>query len=123
MKSGERVIQDKAKQEKSFIDSEKLEWEAVDKGVRRKILGYDDNLMMVAVKFDKGAVGTLHSHEHRQVTFVESGQFEVTIDGKKKTLKKGDSFFVSPNLIHGVVAVKEGILIDVFTPARSDFLQ
>ncbi len=117
------MTQNKANQEKNFIDSGKLEWETVDKGVQRKILGFDDNIMMVAVKFEEGAVGTTHSHEHRQVTFVESGQFEVTIDGEKNILKKGDSFFVSPNLVHSVVALKEGALIDVFTPARSDFLK
>jgi quercetin dioxygenase-like cupin family protein len=37
-------------------------------------------------------------------------------------LRSGDSFFVSADLIHGVVALEAGTLIDVFTPAREDFL-
>lgn len=108
--------------EQSFIYSSDIDWESADEGVSRKILGYDDHLMMVCVRFEKGAVGTLHHHIHRQVSYIESGRFEVTIDGDKKILKTGDSFFVSPDLVHGVVALEQGTMIDIFTPARKDFL-
>lgn len=107
----------------AFIHASNTEWETVDKGVQRKILGYDDQMMMVCVRFEKNAVGSLHHHIHRQVSYVESGRFEVTIDGKNQILEKGDCFFVAPNLVHGVVALEEGALVDVFTPARMDFLK
>ena len=107
----------------AFIHAGEMEWETVDKGIQRKILGYDDQLMMVHIRFEKGAVGSLHNHVHRQVSFVESGSFEITIDGKKKVLKQGDCFFVAPDLVHGVEALEEGGLIDVFAPAREDFLR
>ena len=107
---------------KSFIISDEIPWESTENGVERKILGHDDQLMMVCVRFEKGAVGSLHHHVHRQVSYVDSGRFEVTIDGKKKILEKGDCFFVAPNLIHGVVALEEGSLVDIFTPVRMDFL-
>jgi quercetin dioxygenase-like cupin family protein len=107
---------------KPFIIAEDIAWEPAGEGVERKILGYDDEVMMVCVRFEKGAVGTLHHHIHRQVSFVESGRFEVTIDGNKKVLQQGDSYFVAPDLVHGVVALEKGVLIDVFTPAREDFI-
>jgi quercetin dioxygenase-like cupin family protein len=78
--------------------------------------------MMVCVRFEKGAIGTLHHHIHRQISYVESGSFEVTIDGNKKVLNQGDCFFVAPDLVHGVVALEAGTLIDIFAPARQDFL-
>ena len=106
----------------AFINSDKIEWETTDKGVQRKILGYDEQLMMVCVRFAKGAVGSLHHHVHRQISYVTSGVFEITIDGKKEILKQGDCFFVAPNLVHGVVALEEGMLVDVFAPCREDFL-
>jgi quercetin dioxygenase-like cupin family protein len=105
-----------------FVKSSELEWETVDKGVQRKVLGYDDQLMMVYFHFEKGAVGTLHHHVHRQIAYVASGSFEVTIDGNKKTLEQGDCYFVAPDVVHGVLALEEGSLVDVFTPARKDFL-
>jgi unsaturated pyranuronate lyase len=108
---------------KAFIHSTGIAWEKMDPGVERRILGFDENLMMVCVRFEKGAVGNLHHHVHRQVTYVESGRFEVTIDGEKNTLGAGDCFFVKPDLLHGVVALEKGTLVDVFTPARAEFIQ
>ena len=98
-------------------------WETVAQGVTRKILGYDDALMMVVVKFETGAIGALHHHPHRQVSYVATGKFDTEIDGVKRVLKAGDCFFVAPELVHGVVALEPGMLIDVFTPAREDFLK
>lgn len=98
-------------------------WEAAGTGVRRKVLGYDDLLMMVCVEFEKGAVGHVHTHPHRQVTYIESGTFEVQIGEDKRELKCGDSFFVPSNTAHGVVALAKGCLVDVFTPARQDFVE
>lgn len=108
--------------ENPFVISDNIAWEATDEGVQRKVLGYDEQLMLVCVQFEKGAAGSPHHHIHRQVSYVESGSFEVTIGGNKKILQKGDCFFVKPNLIHGVVALEKGTLIDVFTPAREDFI-
>lgn len=108
---------------KAFNPSAAIEWEIVDQGVQRKILGHDDQVMMVLVRFEKGAVGSLHHHVHRQISYIESGSFEVSIDGQKQILEKGDCFFVAPDLVHGVVALEAGTLVDVFTPARMDFLK
>ena len=91
-------------------------------GVRRQILGHGADLMLVRVDFEQGAVGALHHHPHRQVTWVAAGAFDVTIGSEKKTLRTGDCFFVVANVEHGVVAREAGTLIDVFTPAREDFL-
>ena len=112
----------KSNEIKTFINSENIKWETVGTGIERKILGYDDQVMMVHIRFEKGAVGSLHHHLHRQVSYVESGSFEVTIDGNKHILKQGDFFFVAPDLVHGVVALEKSSLVDVFTPARMDFL-
>ena len=66
------------------------------------------------VRFEKGAVGSLH-HIHRQVSYVKSGKFEVTIDGNKNILQKDDCFFAASDQIHGVVALEQRWLVDVFT--------
>ena len=47
--------------------------EPAGKGVTRQVMGYDGQVMMVKVKFEKGAVGTLHTHYHTQTTYVASG--------------------------------------------------
>lgn len=98
-------------------------WEDLGNGVRRQILGYNSQVMMVIVKFDKEAIDSLHQHFHSQITYVAEGVFEVTNNNETKILKKGDGFFAQPNIIHGVVCLEEGILIDSFAPYREDFIQ
>ena len=39
-----------------FILTQTMEWEELGGGVSRKILGYDNQIMMVQVKFEKGAI-------------------------------------------------------------------
>jgi quercetin dioxygenase-like cupin family protein len=106
-----------------FIESAGIEWEAVTEGVRRKITSYGDALMTVVVEFKKGSVGYLHQHPHVQITYIQAGSFEVSIDGQKKILGTGDFYYVNPGLEHGVVALEDGLLLDVFTPMREDFIQ
>jgi len=112
----------KASTREGHINASDVAWEVVGEGVRRKILGYDRELMLVRVEFEKGSVGYAHKHPHRQVTLVESGEFEVQLGSEKRRLRGGDCFFVPPDLEHGVVALEAGVLVDVFTPAREDFI-
>lgn len=107
---------------KSFIVSAETEWVTADEGVQRQVLGYDEELMLVRVRFEKGAIGVLHRHFHRQVSYIESGSFEVSINDEKKVLHQGDSYFVEPNIEHGVLALEPGSIIDIFTPARKEFI-
>ena len=106
---------------KSLLKSSQQEWEEVAPGISRKITGYNDDLMMVLVKFDSGGIGEPHKHFHSQSTYLESGSFEVTIDGKTELLEMGDCFFVPPNTVHGVVCKSAGVLVDVFSPIRENF--
>lgn len=91
-------------------------------GVTRRILATGGSLMTVEFHFDRGAVGALHSHPHEQVGYVVSGRFEFTLEGKTVTLSAGDSYYVPSGAVHGAKALEEGVLLDVFTPQREDFL-
>jgi quercetin dioxygenase-like cupin family protein len=108
---------------KTYIESDKIEWEFIGEGIKRKILGYDQELMMVIVDFQKGSIGRLHQHPHRQVSYIASGSFLVQIGDKKNTLKKGDSFFIPPDEKHEVTALEDSSIIDVFAPWRKDFIK
>ncbi|EIM28107.1 cupin domain-containing protein [Microvirga lotononidis] len=105
-----------------FAFDGEIDWEPAGEGIRRKILTYNAEVMMVRVEFQAGAVGTPHSHPHIQCSLVEAGTFDVTIAGRTERLKQGDSFLVPPHAVHGAVAVEAGVLLDVFTPMREDFV-
>lgn len=106
----------------AFVVADHAVVETVGAGIKRQILGYDDSLMVVRVQFEEGAEGYVHAHPHAQVSYVESGEFDVIVDGVTRALRPGDSFYVQPNLDHGAVCRKAGVLLDVFSPAREDFL-
>ena len=105
-----------------FMMGNEKPWEPAGKGVKRQILGYDGQVMMVKVKFEKGAVGTPHSHYHTQTTYVASGKFEFTVDGVKKIVSAGDGLYMEPDVVHGCKCLEAGMLIDCFSPMRADFL-
>ncbi|MFA6775758.1 MAG: cupin domain-containing protein [Sphaerochaetaceae bacterium] len=92
-------------------------------GVTRKVLSYDETMMVCELTFKKGSVGSLHHHPHHQIGYVLSGSFEVTCAGERKILKKGDSYLIKPDEIHGVLALEDSKLLDVFTPMREDFVR
>lgn len=104
-----------------FINNESP-WEEVAPGLKRQIMGYDDKIMLVKADFQVGAIGQMHEHYHSQVTYVESGVFEMTIGEEVRTLKAGDSFYIPPHTLHGCVCLEAGLLVDVFSPHREDFL-
>lgn len=106
----------------AFVKAVGTGWTPTEPGVKRRILAFSDELMVVEVAFEAGAVGSLHSHPHVQASYVAAGSFEVTIDGRTDTLAAGDSFIVPSNAVHGCRALAAGRLIDTFTPARAEFL-
>lgn len=106
----------------SYVFAEDCSFETASEGVKRKILAYGDQLMAVEVHFEKDAVGTLHSHPHTQLSYVLEGVFEFEINGVKKIVKKGDTLYKIPDVLHGCKCIEKGILLDVFTPYREDFL-
>ena len=106
----------------AFVEASTLPQEDLGDGISRQILGYGPEIMIVRVWFSEGSVGQVHEHFHSQATYVESGKFEVFIDGEKRVLGAGDSFYIAPHLDHGAVCLEPGVLIDTFSPAREDFL-
>ena len=106
----------------AFQFGKELDWEKPAPGIRRQIMGYDGQLMMVKVEFEKGAVGSMHQHYHSQATYVASGKFELTIGDRKEILSTGDGYYVEPDQPHGCVCLEAVVLIDTFSPMRADFL-
>lgn len=108
---------------KEFQFESEMPWEVTGNGVQRQVLGYDDKVMLVKTKFEKGGIGAQHSHPHSQATYVENGVFEMRIGEEKKIIKKGDGYYVPPNAVHGCICLEAGMLIDAFSPLREDFLK
>jgi quercetin dioxygenase-like cupin family protein len=105
-----------------FVHGADIGWERMADGVRRQVLGHGSDLMMVRVEFQAGGIGALHHHPHRQATYVVAGRFQVSMGDEQTELGTGDCFYAESNVVHGVRALEDGVLLDVFTPIREDFL-
>ena len=90
-------------------------------GLTRKTLAQSQTMMICEFKFDAQVTIPIHSHPHDQVGYLVEGHVEMTIDGKKYDLVKGDSYSAPSNVPHGVLTLEPSIIVDTFSPPREDY--
>ena len=105
-----------------FIKNINVSQDEIAPGVTRKIMGYQSDLMLIRVEFEGKTSFPIHSHPHQQITHIIEGSFKATVDGKSEIIGPGDSYVVPGNIPHGIESLSSGVLIDVFSPKRDDFL-
>jgi unsaturated pyranuronate lyase len=92
-------------------------------GGERRILSYGGGMMLVQFNFGAGVTAAMHSHPHEQIGYVVSGTIDLIMDGHAPTrLTAGSSYYVAPNVRHGIVTHAPTVLLDCFAPIREDFL-
>lgn len=105
-----------------FVLKEDLKPVVLENGVVRTIKGYLEDLMVAELVWKKGMVGAVHTHPHRQCCYILKGKFEAELDGEKKVLGPGECVYIEADVSHGLLALEDGVVLDIFTPARKDFL-
>lgn len=92
-------------------------------GAQRRILSHGGGMMLVQFTFDAGISAPLHSHPHEQIGYVVSGEIDLIMEGRETArLTTGGSYYVAPNVRHGIITHAPSVLIDCFAPIREDFL-
>jgi len=89
--------------------------------MKRQVLAFNQNLMLVRHHFAKGWQGARHKHPHDQLVYVVSGSILFTSNEKTIEMKAGDSIVVAGEIEHGASALEDSEVLDVFTPFREDF--
>jgi len=64
----------------------------------------------------------MHHHVNEQITWIISGRAEVLSGGKTVELVAGDMMVFAPNVEHAFTFLEDTIAIDIFTPARQDWI-
>ena len=80
------------------------------------------NVTFVKWTAKKGAVVPLTHHVNEQVTWITTGLAEVYSQGRRYVMKAGDIMIVPPNVPHEFIFLEDTIDIDIFAPARQDWL-
>jgi quercetin dioxygenase-like cupin family protein len=93
-------------------------------GGERRVLSYGGGIMLVQFTFLAGVTAAMHSHPHEQIGYVVSGAIDLIMDGQlQEHLTSGSSYYVAPNVRHGIVTHAPSVLLDFFAPIREDFLE
>lgn len=86
----------------------------------RRVQG--EHITLAIVELDPNAVVPEHHHVAEQMGIVLAGEMIFTIDGETRTLGPGGTWRILSDIPHGVTAGPNGaVVIDVFTPVRSDW--
>jgi quercetin dioxygenase-like cupin family protein len=91
-------------------------------GIVRRVLANSPEVMLTEHTLKKGAILPEHRHPHVQLVYLLSGQFMIEMDGQQFTIVKGDSFVIPSKTVHKVKALEDSVALDIFTPARQDYL-
>lgn len=110
------------RQRVGHLKDAEVEWYEKPGDTTRKILVYEQQILMMRNAFTKGLSGPLHNHPHVQASYIVSGRFEITIDSVTQVMGPGDSFLIQSNLMHAAKCLEAGEIIEVFTPVREDFI-
>ena len=90
-------------------------------GLSRRVLAYNEQLMLVRHLMEKGWVGARHSHPHEQLVYIIRGHLQFTGGDTTFEARTGDSFVVPGGMEHQASALEESEVLDVFTPFREDY--
>lgn len=104
------------------VHSQEINFTKLDEKSSRKVLAYGDDLMAVEVSFAQGGRGAEHFHQHAQISYILRGTFRFSFGDAEALVKTGDCIYIEPNQVHQVSCLEDGIVLDVFTPKRDDFL-
>ena len=87
---------------------------------RQMLVG--DKVMLARVLLKKGAHVPLHHHHNEQVTYILEGALKFAIDGKELVVHAGEVLCIPPHMPHEAWALEETVDLDIFIPAREDWL-
>src|SRR6478672_6733597 len=96
--------------------------EQLNPSVTRRAV-HTESMTIARLLIAKDAVVPEHSHVNEQVATVERGSLLFHIGGRDVVLGPGQSLAIPPNVPHGVVALEDTIVVDIFSPRREDWIR
>ena len=90
------------------------------KGIKQKTLVYGQQTLMAELKMLKGTRIPTHKHPHEQTGYLVSGRTRLFIDDQVYDCSPGGSWCIPGNAEHGTYAVKDSVVIEIFSPVRED---
>ena len=105
-----------------LYDWNQIAEEQLNPHVRRKAI-HMKGLTIARLQILKGGAVPEHHHVHEQIATVEKGALKFSMEGKDIVVGAGQSLAIPSEVPHGVVALEDTVVVDVFSPCREDWLR
>lgn len=91
-------------------------------GVQLSTLVHGEKTLMGEFNIARGSAIPPHSHPHEQTGFMVSGKLRFKVEDEVLEVGTGDSWCIPGGVEHGVDALEDSVVIEVFSPVREDYL-
>jgi quercetin dioxygenase-like cupin family protein len=95
--------------------------EMLNPRLSRKVI-HTQNMTIARIRLEKHAVVPEHSHVNEQISMVEKGTLKFVFDGVEQLVRAGEVITIPPHAKHLVEALEDSEALDIFSPAREDWI-
>ena len=104
----------------SLINLTDIEQKQIAKGYFSRLV-HSEKMTFSFVTAAAGEELPEHAHPHEQISIIQEGIFELTLDGKPIRFTKGQLVIIPSNVKHAGKAITDAVILDVFYPVREDY--
>jgi quercetin dioxygenase-like cupin family protein len=84
---------------------------------------HTENVTLVFWEAKAGSTFPEHTHLHEQISTIQQGKFQLTVNGETRILEDGVTAIIPSNTKHSGIALTDCKLLDIFYPVREDYKQ
>jgi quercetin dioxygenase-like cupin family protein len=99
-----------------------VQHEQLNPGLARRVI-HGANMTVARIELRKAAVVPEHSHVNEQVCLVERGVLRFYNSAWEQVVRAGEALVIPPNAPHAVEAIEDSAVVDIFSPAREDWIR
>ena len=100
----------------------RMEQEQLNAGLARRAI-HGANLTIARLELQQHATVPSHSHVNEQVSMVERGALKFLFGDREQIVRAGEALVIAPNEPHAAEALEDTVVVDVFAPAREDWIR
>ena len=104
-----------------ICNHKEIEKHNLEGGIIVQVLGVCKSMNVLHWDLEDQSIIKNHTHPQEQFGFIIKGQLDMTISGKKYSVKAGDAYFIPANAEHSFIAVGDSEAIDVFSPIKRKY--
>ncbi len=91
-------------------------------GIDLKTLSWGERTLLAQFAIDMNSRIPEHHHPYEQIGYLVAGRLQLTIGTETHTAEAGDSWCIPADTPHAALALLPCVAIEVFSPARADYL-